>query len=123
MASPLFGFPPIFFDAGLIVMLPIIFSVAKQFGGSVPACPASAGAFAVMHAFLPPHLGPVAASELLGANIGLLTVVGLLVALPTWYLGAYLFGLWSGKKFELPLPPSFTASAERSPTRRRASAR
>ena len=108
VASLLFGFP-IFFDAGLIVMLPIIFSVAKQFGGSVLkyALP-SAGAFAVMHAFP----GPVAASELLGANIGLLTVVGLLVALPTWYLGAYLFGLWSGKKFELPLPPSFTASAE-----------
>lgn len=112
VASLLFGFP-IFFDAGLIVMLPIIFSVAKQFGGSVLkyALP-SAGAFAVMHAFLPPHPGPVAASELLGANIGLLTIVGLLVALPTWYLGAYLFGLWSGKKFELPLPPSFTASAE-----------
>ncbi|WP_310886070.1 GntP family permease [Aeromonas veronii] len=112
VASLLFGFP-IFFDAGLIVMLPIIFSVAKQFGGSVLkyALP-SAGAFAVMHAFLPPHPGPVAASELLGANIGLLTVVGLLVALPTWYLGAYLFGLWSGKKFDLPLPPSFTASAE-----------
>lgn len=112
VASLLFGFP-IFFDAGLIVMLPIIFSVAKQFGGSVLkyALP-SAGAFAVMHAFMPPHPGPVAASELLGANIGLLTIVGLLVAIPTWYLGAYLFGLWAGKKFELPLPPSFTAQPE-----------
>ena len=54
-------------DAGLIVMLPIIFSVAKQFGGSVLkyALP-SAGAFAVMHAFLPPHPGPVAAAEAAG---------------------------------------------------------
>ena len=34
VASLLFGFP-IFFDAGLVVMLPIIFSVAKQFGGSL----------------------------------------------------------------------------------------
>ncbi|KUE81163.1 permease [Aeromonas schubertii] len=112
VASLLFGFP-IFFDAGLIVMLPIIFSVAKQFGGSVLkyALP-SAGAFAVMHAFLPPHPGPVAASELLGANIGLLTVVGLLVAIPTWYLGAYLYGLWAGKKFEIPLPPRFVADAQ-----------
>ncbi|UNP88401.1 GntP family permease [Aeromonas encheleia] len=111
VASLLFGFP-IFFDAGLIVMLPIIFSVAKQFGGSVLkyALP-SAGAFAVMHAFMPPHPGPVAASELLGANIGLLTIVGLLVAIPTWYLGAYLYGLWAGKKFDLPLPPSFTDPA------------
>lgn len=112
IASMLFGFP-IFFDAGLIVMMPIIFSVAKQFGGSTIkyALPA-AGAFAVMHSFLPPHPGPVAASELLGANIGLLTVVGLLVAIPTWYLGAYLYGLWAGERFNLPLPKAFLAAQE-----------
>ena len=51
VAALLFGFP-IFFDAGLVVMLPIVFSVAKRFGGFVLryAFPV-AGAFAVMHAF------------------------------------------------------------------------
>ena len=112
VASLLFGFP-IFFDAGLIVMMPILFSVAKQFGGSTIkyALPV-AGAFAVMHAFLPPHPGPVAASELLGANIGLLTFIGLGVALPTWYLGAYLYGLWAGERFNLPLPKAFLATQQ-----------
>ena len=64
VASLLFGFP-IFFDAGLMVMLPIIFSVALRFGGSVLlyALPA-AGAFAVMHALVPPHPGPVASGDL-----------------------------------------------------------
>ncbi|MGR2770263.1 GntP family permease [Photobacterium ganghwense] len=110
IASLLFGFP-IFFDAGLIVMMPILFSVAKQFGGSTLkyALPA-AGAFAVMHAFLPPHPGPVAAGELLNANIGLLTIVGLLVAIPTWYLGAYLYGQWAGQRFVLPLPQAFLSA-------------
>lgn len=107
VASLLFGFP-IFFDAGLIVMMPILFSVAHRVGGSplkyvLPA----AGAFAVMHAFVPPHPGPVAASELLGADIGLLLIVGLLVAIPTWYLGGYLFGLYAGKKFNIPLSKAF----------------
>ncbi len=103
VASLIFGFP-IFFDAGLIVMMPIIFSVAKRFGGSllIYALPA-AGAFAVMHAFVPPHPGPVAAAAFLGADIGLLLVVGLLVAVPTWYLGSYLFGVYSGKKFNISL--------------------
>mgnify|MGYP006159213081 CR=1 FL=1 len=57
----MFGLP-IFFDAGLVVFLPIIFSVAKRFGGSVLmyALP-SAGAFAAMHAIVPPHPGPVGA--------------------------------------------------------------
>ncbi len=104
VASLLFGFP-IFFDAGLVVMLPIIFSVAYRFGGSLLlyALPA-AGAFAVMHAFVPPHPGPVAAGDLLGADIGLLLVVGVIVALPTWYLGSYLFSKWAGHRFSLPVP-------------------
>ncbi len=104
VASLLFGFP-IFFDAGLVVMLPIIFSVARRFGGSVLlyALP-SAGAFAVMHAFVPPHPGPVAAGQLLGADIGLVLIVGLILAIPTWYVGAYLFSKWAGRKFELPIP-------------------
>ncbi|MCK3655296.1 permease [Pasteurellaceae bacterium Macca] len=107
VASLLFGFP-IFFDAGLVVMLPIIFSVAKQFGGSVLryALP-SAGAFAVMHTFLPPHPGPVAASDLLGANVGLLVLVGLICAIPTWYISAYLYGQYIGKKISLDLPKTF----------------
>ncbi|GAJ78642.1 low-affinity gluconate/H+ symporter GntU [Vibrio sp. JCM 18905] len=107
VASLLFGFP-IFFDAGLVVMMPIILSVAARFGGSpIKYALPAAGAFAVMHAFVPPHPGPVAAAEFLGANIGLLLVVGILVAIPTWYLGAYLFGLYAGKKFDIPLSKAF----------------
>ena len=34
VASLLFGFP-IFFDAGLVVMLPVVFSVARRVGGSM----------------------------------------------------------------------------------------
>jgi GntP family gluconate:H+ symporter len=115
VASLLFGFP-IFFDAGLVVMLPIIFSVARRFGGSVLtyALPA-AGAFAVMHAFVPPHPGPVAAGELLGADIGLLVIVGLVLALPTWYVGGYLFGTFTGRRFELPVPASFGATPDGDP--------
>lgn len=114
VASLLFGLP-MFFDAGLVVMLPIVFGVARRLGGSVVtyAFPA-AGAFAVMHAFLPPHPGPVAAGELLGADLGLLVVVGLALALPTWYFGGYLFGLATGRRFVLPVPALFGATpAER----------
>ncbi|WP_285733447.1 gluconate:H+ symporter [Nocardiopsis sp. ATB16-24] len=104
VASLLFGFP-IFFDVGLIVMLPIVFSVARRVGGSVLlyALP-TAGAFAVMHAFVPPHPGPVTAAVEIGADMGLTLLVGLVLAVPTWYLASYLFGLWAGRKWELPVP-------------------
>ncbi|NAZ88716.1 GntP family permease, partial [Kineococcus indalonis] len=106
VASLIFGFP-IFFDAGFVVFLPIIFAVARRFGGSVLryALP-SAGAFAVMHAFVPPHPGPVAAGELLGlgADIGLLILVGFVLAVPTWFVSCYLFGLWAARRTDVPLP-------------------
>jgi len=107
VASLLFGFP-IFFDAGLIVMMPIIFSVAARLGGSIISYgfPA-AGAFAVMHALVPPHPGPVAAAELLGADIGQLLLVGLLIGLPTWYISAYSYGRMAGQRFNVPFVDNF----------------
>lgn len=104
VAALLFGLP-IFFDAGFVVFLPLVFTVARRLGGSLLtyALPV-AGAFAVMHAFVPPHPGPVAAAELIGANIGLVLVFGLLIGVPTWFLGSYLFGLWMGKRITLPVP-------------------
>jgi GntP family gluconate:H+ symporter len=104
VAALIFGFP-IFFDAGLVVFLPLVFTVARRLGGSVLtyALPV-AGAFAVMHAFVPPHPGPVAAAELVGAELGLVLVFGLLIGLPTWFLGSYLFGTWIGRRFVLPVP-------------------
>lgn len=104
IASLIFGFP-IFFDAGLVVMLPIVFTVARRLGGGVLrfGLPV-AGAFSVMHVFVPPHPGPVAASELVGADIGLVTLLGLVVALPTWFVTSYLYGLWIGRRNVLPVP-------------------
>ncbi|MEJ2871497.1 GntP family permease [Actinomycetospora sp. OC33-EN08] len=107
VTSLLFGFP-IFFDAGLIILLPIIFTVARRFGGSLLlyALPA-AGAFAVMHAFVPPHPGPVGAGNLLGADVGLLVVAGLVVGLPTWFLASYLFSRWIGTRIDIAVPDVF----------------
>ena len=104
VASLLFGFP-IFFDAGLVVMLPVVFAVARRLGGSVLlyALP-SVGAFSVMHVFLPPHPGPVTASTFFEANVGLVLLVGLVAALPAWYLSSYLFGKVMGRRIDLPVP-------------------
>ncbi|MBO0664522.1 GntP family permease [Jiella sp. MQZ9-1] len=112
VAALIFGFP-IFFDAGLVVMLPIVFSVARRLGGGILryALPVAA-AFSCMHAFVPPHPGPVASAELLGADIGTLTIAGLLVAIPTWFIAGYLYSLWAGRRFILPVP-SFLSGGER----------
>src|SRR5680860_1123040 len=98
VASLLFGFP-IFLDAGFLVMLPIIYTVARSLGGGLLlyALPA-AGSFLVMHALVPPHPGPVAAAGIIGADVGLVLMVALLVGLPTWYVAGYRLGLWLAKR-------------------------
>jgi len=103
IASLIMGFP-IFFDAGLVVMLPIIFAVARRLGGPVLlyALPAAA-AFSVMHVFVPPHPGPVTATELYGANLGLVLLVGIIIAFPMWYLSGYLWGLFAARRFDFRL--------------------
>ncbi|MBC7724020.1 MAG: GntP family permease [Burkholderiaceae bacterium] len=110
IASLMMGFP-IFFDAGLVVMLPIIFAVARRLGGSLLlyAFPA-ATAFSVMHIFVPPHPGPVAATGLLGADVGLVLVFGLIVAIPTWYIVGYKFGTWLGMRFDIAIPEILSGS-------------
>ena len=57
---------PVFFDAGLIILIPIAFSLAQRTGRSslYYAIPLFAG-LAVGHAFIPPTPGPVAVSGVL----------------------------------------------------------
>ncbi len=106
VAALLFGLP-IFFDAGLVVFLPIIFSVARRFGGSVLlyALPA-AGAFAAMHAIVPPHPGPVTAATELGASIGLTLLVGVVVAVIAWAVGVYAVTIKALGKVYVPIDDS-----------------
>ncbi len=103
VASLIFGFP-IFFDAGLVIFLPIILTVARRFGGSVLryALPA-AGAFAAMHAIVPPHPGPVAAGSAIEADLGLLLLLGVPVAVVSWYVGSYLFSRVVAERVHVPL--------------------
>ncbi|MDA4107859.1 GntP family permease [Mycolicibacterium holsaticum] len=104
VAALLFGFP-IFFDAGLVVFLPIIMTVARRFGGSLLlyALPA-AGAFAAMHALVPPHPGPVAAAEALDADIGLTLLVGVPIAVVSWYVGVMLVSRVLGRRVFVDVP-------------------
>src|SRR5699024_12813843 len=90
VASLFYGFP-IFLDAGFIVMLLVIYTVARRLGGSfmMYVLP-SIASFMMMHALLPPHPGPTAAATVMGADVGVVVKIGLLIGLPTWYFGGFL---------------------------------
>ncbi|SFS96893.1 GntP family permease [Saccharopolyspora flava] len=108
----IFGIP-VFFDVGFIILLPLIYSVAQRSGRSVISIALPAvGGLAIMHAVLPPHPGPVAAAGLLGANLGWVTIMGLVCGLPAWFVGAYLFGTRIGDRLGTPVPAQQLGEAE-----------
>lgn len=105
VASMAYAFP-IFLDAGFIVMLPIIYTVARRLqGGFMLYVLPAIGAFLMMHALTPPHPGPTAAATVMGADVGLVLLLALLVGIPTWYLCGYRLGLILAKQFpNMPVP-------------------
>lgn len=72
-----------FFEAGFIVLIPIIYTIVAETGLSLiyVGLPAVIGLSAT-HSFLPPHPGPAAVSTLFGANMGQTLLLGLLIAVP-----------------------------------------
>jgi gluconate transporter len=86
---------PLFFDVGFIILAPILLSLAKRSGRNILyfGVPLLA-ALAATHGFVPPHPGPVAVSDLLHVDLGLVTFYGLICALPASILAGPLYGLW-----------------------------
>ncbi len=91
---------PMFFEVGLVVMLPLIFSVARKlesqerFKGSayvyvgVPVI----SALAAMHGMVPPHPGPLTAIATLKTTVGPTMIYGFIAALPAMIFSGPLYG-------------------------------
>ena len=85
---------PMFFEIGLVLLMPVIYLVSRRAQVSLitVGIPALAG-LSAMHGFVPPHPGPVIAIDYLGADLGVTLGLGLLVAVPTIVVAGPLFGI------------------------------
>ena len=83
---------PVFFDVAFILLLPVIYSIQKKSNKSLVyyALPLLAG-LAVTHAFIPPTPGPVAVSQILGADLGYVMLFGLIIGIPSAILSGVIF--------------------------------
>jgi gluconate:H+ symporter, GntP family len=75
---------PMFFEIGLVLLLPVIVLVAHRSGLRLMrvAIPALAG-LSVLHGLIPPHPGPLIAISALHAQLGTTLALGIVVAVPT----------------------------------------
>ena len=94
---------PMFFEIGLVLLMPVIFLVAKRAERSIISLgiPALAG-LSAMHGFVPPHPGPLAAIAAVDANLGLTLGLGIIVAIPTIVVAGPVFARFADKWVPVP---------------------
>ncbi|BEP39031.1 GntP family permease (plasmid) [Variovorax sp. V59] len=89
---------PLFFEIGFVLLIPLVFIVARRTGVSLIriGIPLLAG-LSVVHGLVPPHPGPLLAIGVFGADIGKTIFYGLLVGLPTAMIAGPIFGKFISK--------------------------
>ncbi|MCD5992828.1 GntP family permease [Pseudomonas sp. CDFA 602] len=89
---------PLFFEIGFVLLIPLVFIVARRTGVSIVkiGIPLLAGLSAV-HGLVPPHPGPLLAIGIFGADIGKTIFYGLIIALPTAIIAGPIYGKWISK--------------------------
>ena len=110
---------PVFFDVALIILAPIVFSLAKKARRAplVFGLPLLAG-LATAHAFVPPTPGPIAVAELLGADLGWVILFGLIAGAAAMIIAGPLYTQFAEKRGwleaerEPPLQTAETVTAE-----------
>jgi Gnt-I system high-affinity gluconate transporter len=74
---------PLFYNAGFVVLVPLIFAIAATTRLPILylALPMAAS-LSVTHGFLPPHPGPLAIASIFNADIGIILIYGLILTIP-----------------------------------------
>jgi GntP family gluconate:H+ symporter len=104
---------PMFFEIGLVLLMPVIYLVARRAQQSLitVGIPALAG-LSAMHGLVPPHPGPLAAIANLHADLGVTLALGVAVAIPTVVVAGPLFGKLAGRWVVVDAPDRFSPGDE-----------
>lgn len=102
---------PIFLDVGLIILIPLVYALTRDTKKSLLfyGIPLLAG-LAVTHAMVPPTPGPMAVANILGVDLGLVVLFGLIIGIPTAIIAGPVFGRFISKKIHIGVPSIFLES-------------
>lgn len=84
---------PLYYNAGFVILVPLVFSIAKRTGLSLLyiAIPMAAS-LSTTHCFLPPHPGPVVLVNAFKADMGKTLIYGIIIAVPVSILAGPMLG-------------------------------
>lgn len=95
---------PVFFDAGFIILIPIVYAFSKVAGlDPVKLGLPVAGIMLAVHVAVPLHPGIVGGAAILGADVGWLTILSLAVSVPLAVV-SYLVAKWMNRRTYAMLP-------------------
>ena len=94
---------PVFFQVGFVLLIPLVFTVARRTGMSLVkiGIPLVAG-LSVVHGMVPPHPAAMLAVGTYQADVGRTILYALLVGLPTAALAGPVFATWVAPRIVLP---------------------
>lgn len=95
----------VFFEAGVVILIPLAFGLAKKTKKStltfiIPLLAGLASGFA----FIPPSAGSVLVANMLGVNLGIMIAVGVPVGIIAVIVGGIIWGRFCEKKIYAELP-------------------
>lgn len=93
---------PVFFEVGFVLLIPIVFNVAKRTGTSlmVVGLPMVAG-LSVVHGLVPPHPAALLAVKTFSADMGRTIFYALLVGVPSAVIAGPVYGRWIAPHVQL----------------------
>lgn len=104
---------PLFYNAGFVVLVPLIFAIAAA--TRLPllylALPMAAS-LSVTHGFLPPHPGPIALASIFKADVGLILIYGMILTIPIAIIGGIIFPRIILKNNIVEIPADFNPDGE-----------
>ncbi len=105
---------PIFFEVGFIILVPLIWSLARETKRSllfygIPM----AAALTITHSLVPPHPAPAAASQLLGGDLAHTILYGIAISIPMAIVSGIYYGGWIAKRIHVPVPEIAVSSMAR----------
>jgi len=102
---------PVFFQVGLVLLIPLVFTIAKETGMSLVkiGVPLVAG-LSVVHGLVPPHPAAMAAVDIFKADVGKTIIYSIIVGLPTAILAGPLFGSFIANRLEHKAVPEHFAA-------------
>lgn len=96
---------PVFFEVGVILLIPIVFTVARKTQMSLLqiGIPILAG-LSTVHGLVPPHPAPMIAIDAFQADLGTTILYSILIGLPTAIIAGPLFGKFIGRRIQVEPP-------------------